>query len=269
MFAIFKINDILKMKSLVEEEAMLVKLFKNKTISHIFLALAFCANTALAEESIHWSYVGRSGPDHWSELDKKFELCKEGVLQSPINLDKVHLVSDKEPLIFHYESYEARLKDFSLKINTELSKHLEIEKKHYKLTQFHFHLPSEHSINNKTSDAELHFVHQDKDNNIVVVGVLIKEGKPNEFIKKIIESANQDNKAKYALEDGDLMTLIPENKTYFHYMGSLTTPPCTEGVNWYVLKTPIEASKEEIEQLKQTMPSNARPIQDKNNRKIK
>ncbi len=268
IFAIFHISGILIAKLLIEEIAMLIKTLKNKLIGFIVLAQVFCANTVLAEESIHWSYVGRSGPDHWSELDKKFELCKEGILQSPINLDKLHLVSDKEPLMFHYESYSARLKDFSLKINPEVSKYIEIEKKHYKLTEFHFHLPSEHSINNKIYDAELHFVHQDKNNNIVVVAVLIKEGKSNELIKQIIESANQSNKVRYELEDGDLMTLIPENKAYFHYMGSLTTPPCTEGVNWYVLKTPIEICKEELEMLRQIMPSNARSIQDSNNRKI-
>ncbi len=174
-------------------------------------------------------------------------------------------------MIFHYEdykSYEAQLKHFSLQVKPEFSKHLEVEKKQYKLTNFHFHLPSEHSINNKIFDAELHFVHQDENNNIVVVGVLIKEGESNPLINKIIKSTHQSDEEKYALEDSDLMTLIPENRTYFHYMGSLTTPPCTEGVNWYVLKTPIKASKGEIERLKQIMPSNARPIQNKNSRKI-
>ena len=224
------------------------------------------SSTATAKESESWSYVGRNGPDHWSELDKKFTLCKEGVTQSPINLDKKNFASDKDPIIFRYESYKVTLQDYSVKVSKEPSKHIIIGDKTYKLAQFHFHAPGEHSINGKISPLELHFVHLDQSDNIAVVGVMIKEGKSNPLLKKIADTANKSNKEKYTLEDGDLTSLLPEDKRYFHYMGSLTTPPCTEGVHWYVLKNPIEASKEEIEALDNAMPSNARPIQEGNGR---
>ena len=234
---------------------------KNKALSIFLLTQALCINTALAEESAPWSYVGRTGPDHWSKLDKEFALCSEGVTQSPINLDKKLLVSNKDPITFHYEAYKA---------SEELGKHIEIAGKTYKLVQFHFHLPSEHSIGNKISEAEIHFVHQDKDQNLAVVGVMLKEAKSNQLIKDIIAVANKSDKEKFILEDSDLMGLLPENKQYFHYMGSLTTPPCSENVHWHVLKMPLEASKEEIAELKNTLPTSLpRPIQDDNGRKVK
>lgn len=130
-------------------------------------------------------------------------------------------------------------------------------------------MPSEHSINNKIYPAELHFVHQDKDANLAVVGVFLTEGASNKVIKEIIDTANKGDKAKHAIGDDDLMNLIPKNKEYFHYMGSLTTPPCTEGVHWYVMKNPIEMSKEEIAELDKIMPENARPIQDPKGRVAK
>ncbi len=233
-----------------------------KNVVRVAILLQSISSIAYAEESIHWSYVGRTGPDHWSKLDKAFEACSEGVKQSPIDLNHKTLVNDKAPIIFHYDSHKVALKEYSIKVSNEPSKHIEIAGKTYKLIQFHFHMPSEHSVDNKTSDAELHFVHQDNDGNLAVVGVFIKEGKSNKLIKAIAETATKSNEAKYTLEDSNLMSLLPENKEYFHYMGSLTTPPCTEGINWYVLKTPIEASKAEIMELKSTIQHNSRPIQD-------
>jgi carbonic anhydrase len=246
---------------------MLPKKSKN-IISVLLLSQIFFANHSVAKESESWSYVGRTGPDQWSKLDNAFTLCREGVTQSPINLDKKQLADDKDPLIFHYKPYKVASQDFSIKVSKE-SKRIVIGEKTYNLAQFHFHAPGEHSIDNKIYPVELHFVHQDNDRNLAVVGVMIKEGKPNPMLKSIIDTANKDNQVKYDVEDGDLMKLLPENKEYFHYMGSLTTPPCTEGVHWYVLKTPIEASKEELAALDKAMPDNARPIQESNNRVVK
>ena len=240
---------------------MLSKKFKT-ILCIVMLTQAFLINSAFAKESRTWSYVGRTGPDHWSKLDKEFALCQEGEYQTPINLDTKNLVSNKEPLVFHYEPYKVAATDYSSKP----SKYLEIAGKSYKLIQFHFHAPSEHSMNNIIYPAELHFVHQDKDGNLAVIGVMIKEGKSSQLIQDIVNNANKNSEEKHSVADNSLMELLPENKEYFHYMGSLTTPPCTEGVNWYVLKTPIEASKEEIEALDKAMPDNARPIQKDNGR---
>lgn len=248
---------------------MSLYIFRKKIISVALLTQAcLLTNTALAEESVHWSYADRSGPNHWSELDERFTACKEGIIQSPINLNTKKLISDKEPIIFHYEAYKVKLKDYTFKISSKDSKHIEIAGNIYNLAQFHFHTPGEHSIDNLIYEGEMHFVHQDKDSNLAVVGIMIKEGKSNPLLKNILNTANKSKEEKFSIEDSNLMSLLPENKEYFHYMGSLTTPPCTEGVRWYVLKTPIEISKEELKLLKDSIPDNARPIQENNNRLV-
>jgi carbonic anhydrase len=220
---------------------------------------------ATAKESETWSYVGRGGPDKWSELDQKFSACSEGVMQSPIDLDDKKLLPDKAEISFYYDVYQPSAKDYSIKLANQ-DKHIKIGDRTFKLIQFHFHMPSEHSINGQVSRGEVHFVHQDDAGNLAVVGVNFKEGKSNPLMKRIIDAYNGDAKTKYALEDGNISNFLPANREYFHYMGSLTTTPCTEGVNWYVLKEAVEASKEELSALDKLMPDNARPIQESNGR---
>lgn len=244
---------------------------KMKIAAAVLLSQTMLVGAASAGHSENWSYVGVNGPDKWSELDEAFEKCREGITQSPINLETKKLASNKDPIIFHYEPYAISPKTFGVKVSSNASnKYIEVGDKIYNLVQFHFHMPGEHSINGKTSPAELHFVHQDADGNLAVVGVMIEEGKSNPMIKYIVDSAGNQQQ-KYAVESSDITNLLPVDRSYFRYMGSLTTPPCTEGVNWHVLKTPIEASKEEIAALAKTMPSSgtARPIQPKNNRTVK
>lgn len=243
---------------------------KMKIAAAVLLSQTMLVGAASAEHSENWSYVGMTGPDKWSELDAAFEKCKEGIKQSPINLEKKKLVSDKDPIIFHYEPYAVNPKTFGVKVTSNASnKYIEVGGKIYNLVQFHFHMPGEHSIDGKISPAELHFVHQDDNGNLAVVGVMIEEGKSNPMIKYIVNSAG-NKQEKIAVESSDITNLLPMDKSYFHYMGSLTTPPCTEGVNWFVLRTSIEASKEEIASLSKTMPGGtARPVQPINNRTVK
>lgn len=236
-------------------------MFKKVLLLGVILISTYSFANESVSDTIDWSYVGRTGSDHWSKLDKKYMECNYGNTQSPINLEKEHLLSNKEKIKFHYEKCD-NISSF------KESKHIEIGNKIYKLIKFHFHMPSEHSIDHMRYPAELHLVHMDDKGKLAVVGIFITIGKEsNNTIDSIIAATDKSNKEKYDVEDGDLMSLIPEDKSYFHYQGSLTTPPCSDGVEWYVLKNPLAISQEEMKGLRKLIPEdNSRPIQDAKNR---
>lgn len=221
-------------------------LSKNKIII-MLIAQMLLGSMASAEESILWNYAGRATPDHWSKLDKKFQNCNEGEATVPFALNKSHLSNKISPITFKYEA----LNDVD---SVFQSKHIRINDITYKLVEFHIHLPSEHSIEGNISKAAIHFVHQDTNNNIAVVAVMVKEGRSNQVIKNLIASVNKTDEERYAVEDGDISSLIPKDRSYYLYKGPLSTPPCTENVNWYILQQPIEVSIEEMKMLNKTIP---------------
>ncbi|NPA44095.1 MAG: carbonic anhydrase family protein, partial [Chlorobi bacterium] len=136
------------------------------------------------------------------------------------------------------------------------------------LLQFHYHALSEHTVNGKYFPLEVHFVHMHSDTDFVVLGVMIEEGAENELFKSYLDKFPTE-KGEYKSENKiNLMSLLPENKSYFNYKGSLTTPPCTEVVDWYVLQNSIYASKEQIEKFSQILNDNYRPVQALNGRKV-
>ena len=236
-----------------------------KTIVKISMMLAPMISYS-ADTSSHWTYSGKNGPKEWPQ---HFKECR-GEHQSPINLNSSANLNSKKPdIIFHYDDYKVADNTHTIQVDDNQSRSINIGDKTYNLIQFHFHIPSEHTIDGKSYAMELHFVHKDDNNNLAVLGVLIKEGKSNNFIKDILASTDKSKKSKFSLEDDNIMDLFPKNKEYYHYLGSLTTPPCSEGVNWYVFKNPIEASKEEISEFQKILKSNARPVQELNDRKVK
>jgi carbonic anhydrase len=213
----------------------------------LFIFILLISNISFAAESSIWSFVGRVSPDHWSKLDKKFESCGEAEAKGITEVTENDLDINATPIIFDYNIYKYDPKTI------EASKHMNIGGRIYKLIEFHIHLPSEHSINGNIAKAAIHFIHQDKDNNIAVVAVMIKEGKSNPTIKNLIATVYKDDKEKFAVEDGDLSSLLPVNKEYYHQIGSMSTPPCTDKVNWYIMKDAIEATSEEITNLNKTI----------------
>ena len=145
-----------------------------------------------------------------------------------------------------------------------------VDNKEYKLVQFHFHTPSEHQFNGKNFAMELHFVHKDENNQLAGLGLMIKEGTENTYLKKawnVLPTEKTIENVKLA-EPIDLMSLLPKNKNSFRYNGSLTTPPCSEAVKWVVLKEPIEMSKEQIDKFRKIFPDNHRPVQPLNEREV-
>ena len=224
----------------------------------------------------HWSYEGETGPEHWGDLDPNYARCANGKEQSPINIETLHVVKDNyitDPTI-NYKPTVFSLSNDGHTIQgtpSTLDNSIVVNNKEYTLTQFHFHTPSEHQFNGNNFDMELHFVHKDANHQLVVLGLMIKEGETNSYLKNawnLIPRVKTTKDVKLT-EPIDLMNLLPKEKDSFQYNGSLTTPPCSEGVKWVILKEPIEMSKEQIDQFREIFVDNHRPVQPLNEREVK
>ncbi len=238
------------------------------------LALFLAIPQAYAGENApHWSYGGEDGPDHWGELSAAYHMCSEGRNQSPIDI-KVDLKAGMPKLVFDY--YSTPLREInnghSIQQNVEPGSSLIVPGRElsYELKQFHFHSPSEHTIAGRSYAMELHFVHVNEEGLVAVVGVLIEEGEEHPVVNKLWafmpEHAGETSEQPIGIEETNL---LPPTHEYYYYSGSLTTPPCSEGVAWIVLKNPIELSAEQIERFKERVgPITNRPVQPQNARMI-
>lgn len=209
----------------------------------------------------HWTYEGETGPEHWVEIEKESD-CG-GKRQSPINIIAVNAIDDAslKPIETHYSAnvkiHEITNNGHSIQYDFEKGDFITLNGIDYQLKQFHFHEPSEHTINGIRYPLEMHLVHVSKDNKIAVLAILAKEGENSEpftFLEKYLPI----NKGETKLIDTyfDLNKNLPEDKEYYTYSGSLTTPPCTEDVTWVVYKTPITVSLDQVKQLQKLMPLN-------------
>jgi carbonic anhydrase len=201
-----------------------------------------------ANSKIHWGYLGEVAPAHWGDLSKEFKMCKEGKVQSPINIVPTKDV-DLKPLEIDYKTSAKSVVNngHTIQINIKDGSTLKLDGKIYKLKQFHFHVPSENNINGDVFPLEAHFVHQSDDGSLAVVAVMFKEGKENVTLKKIwnhFDKLKEEGQVKCNLSSKDILALIPKDSQYYKFMGSLTTPPCSENVRWQVYKTPLSVSKD-------------------------
>ncbi|RBW68471.1 carbonic anhydrase [Bacillus taeanensis] len=227
------------------------------------------------QQDVHWSYEGETGPEHWGELHPDYALCTNGTEQSPINIDTSELQASEllDDMTIHYEptTFTVINNGHTIQANAaEMNNSILIGEKEYQLAQFHFHTPSEHQFNDKHFEMELHFVHKNDEGKLAVLGVMIKEGKENKPLQQLWEQMPTETttEGKKLDQSVDILNILPENKTTFQYSGSLTTPPCSEGVKWLVLEQPIEMSKEQIEAFQNIFPHNNRPIQPLNEREV-
>lgn len=219
-----------------------------------------------------WSYEGETGPEHWGTMEAKFAACSEGQTQSPINL-KWNKPEESGKLEFSYKDSSLKVIDngHTLQFHYEQGSKVSINGEEYDLIQMHFHTPSEHTIANKSYPLEVHFVHQDVLGRLAVIGVMFTESKTNDpTIDALWGFVPSEKNKQMDIPDFKLnpMKLIPSKHTYYHYSGSLTTPPCTEGVNWNVLNTPVNISKSQIEAFRSLYHLNNRPVQSLNGRKV-
>lgn len=222
-----------------------------------------------------WSYQGPRGAAHWSSLDPAYEICNTGKAQSPIdihNARKAHL----PPLRFDYKSEPARYvinNRWTLRVNYHdapgTGSFLVIGDKRYQVIQFHFHHPAEETIDGKRYPMILHIMNKSSDGQVVGVTVLLKKGRANPLFQSILKygPATEGQVAVPGLEVNPA-AMLPRDKAYYRYMGSVSAPPCTEGVLWIVMKTPVEVSEAQIQAFAKLFPDDARPPQPLNGRLV-
>jgi len=239
-------------------------------LSALALALPVRAGSEEAAHRSEWSYKGDTGPEHWGELDPAYRLCRDGKAQSPIDLKWSQPRASL--LNFHYLASPLRVVDtgHTVQVNFKPGSTVLIRGKRYNLLQVHFHSTSEHTISSRSYPVEAHFVHERGVGERAVVAVMFKEGGKNEAIERIWSRIPKE-KYKEAVYEGETinpMELIPRVQTRYYYIGSMTTPPCTEGVTWNILNTPLEMSSDQIEAFRSLYAGNNRPLQPLNGRRV-
>ena len=248
------------------------RLFRFGTIFLFTTIIVFSSHQSLAgDDKPSWGYGGASNPSQWSEVSPKFEACELGRDQSPINIIDPEQSEQTSTIDFYYQSTMVQVVDngHTIEVQFEPGSSIAIDDEVYKLLQFHFHTPSEHLIDDKASAMEVHFVHQNEAGKLAVVGIMMNSGAENPVIASIWDAIPDNNKAKEASNMSlNAATLLPEDKTFLSYAGSLTTPPCSEEVSWNLLVEPIELSPEQIATFESFYPYNARPIQPLNGRSV-
>lgn len=237
------------------------------------VACAIVAPLAFAEGHAHWGYVGHHGAAHWAEMDESFKTCKLGKLQSPINIETKKVEkSDLKPIGFSYASGAAEIinNGHTVQVNLPAAGSAAIDGVDYTLLQFHFHTPSEEKIDGRNFPLVAHLVHKSAEGKLAVVAVLFKKGRENAALKAVFDQMPAGEGEAKAL-DGAInpVDILPADRGYYAFMGSLTTPPCSEDVRWQVLKTPVELSAAQIAAFKKRYKMNARPVNPLNGRTVK
>ena len=228
------------------------------------------AGKASAHGAPHWSYSGEVGPQAWGGLRAEFTLCSSGQRQSPIDI-REGMAVDLEPIRFNYQSSGFGVVDngHTVQVNVAPGNFIEIAGRRFELQQFHFHRPSEERIDGRQFDMVAHLVHKDVEGKLAVVAVLLDRGSVQPVVQTVWNNLplekHQETKARVTI---DLSQLLPADRRYYTYMGSLTTPPCSEGVQWVVMRHPVAVSQEQLDIFARMYPMNARPLQAASGRRI-
>jgi carbonic anhydrase len=246
-----------------------MKMTKTGTI--IFAAALTVSTQGIAGEKSHWTYSGNEGPEQWGSLDDSFTTCSSGKNQSPINLTRM-VEGELPELTINYKTggNEIVNNGHTIQVNYAPGSTMSVGKRSFELKQFHFHSPSENTIEGHSYPMEAHFVHADKDGNLAVIALMFKSGEHNAELEKAWAQMPEKAEGKQVLSSSvDANILLPPDHDYYRFNGSLTTPPCTEGVNWFVMKFIDTASKEQLEKFSHVMHhANNRPVQPVNARVV-
>ena len=249
------------------------------------------ADTAVAADTVktapasarpvHWGYAGEEGPAAWASLSPTYALCGEGKGQSPINIAKTDVkgganwkvdYKTTSLRIAHNEQMDDIIDNgHTIQVTVDEGSTFSFGDKAYNLKQFHFHTPSEHTIDGKHMPMEMHLVHQSEDGSLAVVSVLFEEGKvANENFTKIIANLPNAKGENKHITDANLeiKAHLPKDNFGYHYIGSLTTPPCSEGVQWLVLRDRVSLTADQIAAFSSRIGPNNRPTQDLNERTV-
>lgn len=247
-----------------------MRYFKKVVFSLTFITLVVsltaCASNTAKKSVTSQSNVSKSGKKHHLDYDDqkdwKFE---SGDSQSPINIDttKTEKMTDSGTITLNYATDFEKVVDNGHSIEAEVKGNAEINGRQYNLKQFHFHAPSEHEIDGKHYPLEVHFVNQAQDGRIAVIAAMFQEGEANATFQAILDHIDADTSGTMTLND-----LLPKDQDYYHYNGSLTTPPLSENVEWYVMKHPVTLNTEQLKAFRKYYDDNNRKIQETNHRAI-
>jgi len=223
-----------------------------------------------SSNSPHWAYDGEEGMDHWGMLSRGYMTCETGSHQSPIDITMPGEDWAPELLQFHYRQadIQAMHNGHSIQVRVSPGSELHVNERTYQLMQFHFHEPSEHHIEGKASPFELHLVHRDRTGHIVVLSLLTDLGVGHPVLSAVWASLPVRAGDSAPSRQLDLSTLIPNHLHHFAYHGSLTTPPCTEGVHWIVMQDKISIEQAQIDKFVGLVGHNARAIQPIHDRQV-
>lgn len=235
-----------------------MKSFLSILIPALFIAPLLTVSSAIASEkasdkndSVKWSYSGANGPKHWGDLSPEFGACKQGKNQSPIDISKA-IKAKLSPIKFDYAMLVAENivnTGHSIQVNIRSGGSIKIDNDEFFLKQFHFHSPSENMIDHVNYPLEAHFVHANEKGELAVVAVLYQPGgMDNEALTALLKKMpmNAGDSTRMSAEDTKLFERKKSVKGYFRYSGSLTTPPCTEGVRWFVMQSRPGLSKRQL-----------------------
>jgi carbonic anhydrase len=210
-----------------------------------------------------WAYQGSTGPKFWARLDPDYLECGSVKGQSPVDLDNTRLDPKLKPIAFHYRqaNLTTTLRGQELLATVSDGNYVEIEGDRYNLNSISIHTPSEHQLQSVPYEMEIQLNHRSASGDLAVIGIFVAAGSRNEDIELLLASLPRGDGDRRELAGFELMRLIPKKRTYFHYKGSLTAPPCTGNVQWYMFTTAIEAATRDIEKAVRLVINNSRPLQ--------
>jgi carbonic anhydrase len=243
----------------------------------LIAAAVFAPASAPAQWKTPWTYEGERGADHWSALDRDYAVCSTGKEQSPVDIHNAQ-PADLPPLRFEYHAGPLKYlinNGATIRVNYHdapgTGNFLIVGSTRYQLTQFHFHRPSEEYVDGKPYAMEVHLMHQSSDGKVAGVTVFLNSGAANATVQKLWDHMPQTESKELEIPgvEADPRGLLPHNTAYFMYAGSLTAPPCTEGVTWFLLKSPMDISPAQIDAFARLYPHDVRPLQPLNGRVVK
>ncbi len=219
----------------------------------------------------HWSYEGDSGPANWSKINVDWAKCGNGSRQSPIDIrDGMKVELEQISFDYHPSSFNVVDNGHTVQVGVSGGNYITVQNRMFELQQFHFHRPSEERINGKAFEMVVHLVHRDAEGRLAVLALLLERGAPQATIQTVWNNLPLE---KFETMQPTILLdpaeMLPVRRDYYTYMGSMTEPPCSEGVLWLVMKQPVQASPAQMALFSRLYPLNARPIQPGNGRIIK
>jgi carbonic anhydrase len=242
-----------------------------QVIAAVGLLGVLCAGASAQQAGAPWGYDGKIGPLNWGHLDPAYSACSHGKEQAPIDIRGAHLNKNLPPIEIHYISGAMTLVNngHTVQVTPPAGSYIVVQGVRYDLVQFHFHHPGEEAVKGKLPDMSLHLVHKSADGKVVVIAVRLNEGNGNAVLASLWQHLPTTVGATDKTTDSESPAgLLPTDRGYWTYEGSLTAPPCTEGVRWFVFEQQVELSRDQLRAFAALYKVNSRMLQSTRGRKI-